>query len=206
MKTLTISNVKCAHKILQDLPCAFTGKPMDVRLTVSPRSGAVFYAVITKDKAPYSNQYFPDAESLIKALTMRGGVGGVVDEDKCLVCPYTGDQLALECTQHGFRVTGGWNPYIPQAGPEQFAKMANARAGVLDESLVPPEVSVEDSTEPPLGADPLQEKYEEMAEDMTEKMRKAETAPVTVPVDGKVGGKKSKKDKKRKVEEVSDEK
>lgn len=181
---LSASAIPVRESRFLGLTCAFTGNPLDVRLTVSPQTGVLYYAVGT-DIGPYSTRFYPSAPALMEALSMRDGIAGTRIGEALLSCPYTGAKLRIETRQGLYHAVGGWNPYLPQPGPQAFEHLVKMRNGVpsagtlatAPKVTVTPEVEEQD-----LQDDPLREPFVEQAEKMTEEYQNGTTGKVTVAV------------------------
>jgi hypothetical protein len=190
-KTLTARNVPCQHQMFKGLTDAFSREPLDVRLTVSPRRGVSYYAFINPGRyAPYSHVTYRSPQETMKALTMRGGVTGMVEEEACLLCPYTKDPLTVEKCKGGFRVKGGWNPFIPFKGsPEEYVYNCSMRNGVAPEGIskeAPWVSSVVDETVPPKDNPDakLKDEFEEKGNDIMDDLEKVVKDQTKVAMSG----------------------
>lgn len=178
---LSATAVPARDASLKGLTCAYTGKPLDVRLTVAPQTGVHYYAV-GSDIGPYDTRSYDSAKALLEALSERDGIPGSCTGDAILLCPYTGAKLRVESKQGRFHAVGGWNPYKPQPGPQQFAYYAKMRGGkpAEDTSKKAPKITVTPEESQELKADPLREPFAEQAEKMTEEFQGGVAGKVTI--------------------------
>lgn len=185
MPTNLTTIVKCQDVRLSGLTCAYTGRQLEVTLMVSPRTGVRYFVdgSAVGDIGPYSHKGYLTAAALMTALSQRDGVGGVVEGEKCLVCPYTGAALRIVLKSGLYRAEGGWNPYLPQPGPEAFAYYARMRGGIPAAGTVAaaPKIRVMPETVP-LRSEALKDKYAATAAHMTESFVKGVAHSTTVSV------------------------
>lgn len=195
MNTSLSTIAESRDPLLKGLVCAYTGKPLTMRVSVSPRLGVLYFAV--NDGSSPSGRQYDDLPSLMLALRQRNGVGAAVDEKEAAKCPYTG--VALSIVQRGSRwmAKGGFNPFAPNRDPREYARLAKMRGGVGPAVAPAPRVSVAEVVEPELPEEGLKEKYAEQAEKLTEQYVKSETSPVTVAAPGPVKKAPYKPTKKR---------
>jgi len=189
--TLTVRNVPCENKMFRGLLDAYTGEPLDVRLTVSPRRGVSYFAFIKPGRyAPYSHVTYRTPQEAMQALTQRGGVTGMVEQESCLFCPYTNDALIIKRCKGGVRVEGGWNPYIPfQGAPETYVYNCSMRKGVAPEGVTkeaPHVAAVTDETIPPKENPDakLKDEYEEKGGEIMDAVEKEVKNQVKVAMPG----------------------
>lgn len=167
---------------MQGLKCAWTGRPLRVRVSVSPRIGASWFAV--HDGASPIGRDFPTLAALSEALSMRDGVAGVARGDDAARCAYTGVRLELREVAPGrWRAEGGFDPYLPQGDPEAFVAGCRGRAGRLVAATPSPRIDATEAVEPERPADEgLRDEFGQMAEDMQRDFRKRERGTTTVAV------------------------
>ena len=173
---------------LQGLKCAYTGKPLVIRVSVSARLGALYFAD-GPCPGPYGNRKFANMPTMLKALSQRKGVTGAVELKESMTCPYTGAGLGTAKARDGsFSVSGGFNPYVPFRGnAEMFSTVL--KGGTVEKEA---EVSAAEVA-PPLQEDALKDKYVEQAEQLTSTVEKAAAAPVTITVPKKTPVKRKRK-------------
>lgn len=178
--TRTLGTIAVSQNpIFEGLKCAYTGQPLVVRVSVSARLGALYFAD-GPSMGPYSRHTFKGLPELLKALSQRKGIEGAANLDESMKCPYTGAGITIEKNREGaFWARGMFDPFIPfQGTAEEFAAMVRGKPPADDVKIKVKDV------EPPPKADALKEKYAEQAAKMTESVEKAVKAPVSVAVPG----------------------
>ena len=141
-------------RIFRGLKCAYTGRPVTVRVVAAGKGMPVYFSPDAFDPMTDS---FPSSEALFAALSQRGGVTGAASGGNELVCPYTGAHMTIVRTPAGFSASGGFSPAKPLADKVAFARAMLTRGGVLPESApqparvsagdpIPPETRAPDKT------------------------------------------------------------
>lgn len=117
--------VKVTSKLVEGLVDGFTGRPLDVYMSVKPKSPPVFYC-----PGAYSVHIpYASLPLLQDAVSMKDGVCGLRDHLHP-TCPYTGEQFRLRTFPDGrFAYTGGLNPRRAFLSLEDLVYRLTMRAG-----------------------------------------------------------------------------
>jgi hypothetical protein len=116
-------NETATQKVFSGLKCAYTGRPVTVRVVACGASRPMFFCPDAFDPSiPV-----PDLADLLRKASARNGVEGSVSGDNVLVCPYTGDRMSVSKDASGFFLTGGFRPSCPHPDPAEFAALMRMR-------------------------------------------------------------------------------
>lgn len=110
------------------LVCPFTGKPLVVHMNVAP--GSVTFSA---PDAFSVHEPVKDYDTLMRRLSMRNGVEGIVTGGAAMIDPYSGEKFRFRELPDG-RVTvcGGFNPRAVKFGLAEFVYSASMRGGKTD--------------------------------------------------------------------------
>ena len=123
-------NETATQKVFSGLKCAYTGRPVTVRVVACGASRPMFFCPDAFDPSiPV-----PDLADLLRKASARNGVEGSVSGDNVLVCPYTGKRMSVSKDASGFFLTGGFRPSAPHPDPAEFAAMMRMRGGIGNRS------------------------------------------------------------------------
>lgn len=130
--------VKVASKLVEGLTDGFTGRPLDVMMSVNPKSPPLFYCPgALSVHVPYDT-----LEELQDAVSMKDGVCGLRDSVNP-TCPYTGEPLKLRTFPDGrFSYFGGLNPRRAFTSLESLVYWLSMRDGVSTRDKPSPRVAV----------------------------------------------------------------
>lgn len=133
-------------KLFRGLKCAYTGKPVTVRVVAAGKGMPVYFSPDAFDPMTDS---FPSSEALFAALSQRGGVSGAASGGNELVCPYTGAHMTVVRTAAGFSASGGFSPAKPVSDRTVFARSMLMRGGAVPaEAPQPVHISAGDPVQP----------------------------------------------------------
>lgn len=118
-------------RIFRGLKCAYTGKPVAVRVVAAGKGMPVYFSPDAFDPMTDS---FPSSEALFAALSQRGGITGAASGGNELVCPYTGAHMTVVRTAGGFSASGGFSPAKPMSDKVAFATAMLTRGGVAPDT------------------------------------------------------------------------
>ena len=118
-------------RIFRGLKCAYTGKPVTVRVVAAGKGMPVYFSPDAFDPMMES---FPSSEELFAALSQRNGVSGAASGGNELMCPYTGARMTVVRTVCGFSASGGFSPSKPVADKTAFARAMLTRGGVVPDA------------------------------------------------------------------------
>ena len=107
------------------LMCPFTGKPLVVHMNVAPGS-----VTFNAPDAFSAHEPAKDYDTLMRRLSMRNGIEGVVTGGAAMIDPYSGEKFRFRDLPDG-RVTvcGGFNPRAAKFGLAEFTYFASMRDG-----------------------------------------------------------------------------
>ena len=121
-------NVTAKQPYLRKLVCAYTGKPIEVKMVSFGGRDPVYFSWDAYDPGAFVSS----SAELFRALGTRNGVEGAARNGKELVCPYTGAPMTVERREGlGFRAVGGFRPSEPQTDPALYARCVMSRGGVV---------------------------------------------------------------------------
>lgn len=119
-------NEVATQKVFQGLTCAYTGKPVTVRVVASSMTRPLFFSPDAFDPS----LPLPTLKELLEKASSRNGVAGSVSGENILVCAYTGKKLKILHDAAGFSLVGGFRPSCPSPDPAAFAHNMRSRGGV----------------------------------------------------------------------------
>ena len=128
-------NEVSGDRVFRGLKCAYTGKPVTVRVVASAGRMPCYFSPDAFDPAVDA---FPTAVDLFKALSQRDGVAGIAPEDRALVCPYSGERMTLTRSAAGFTAVGGFSPARLYEDKTELARGLMMRGGVVPEGAPKP--------------------------------------------------------------------
>lgn len=170
-------------RIFRGLKCAYTGKPVTVRVVAAGKSMPVYFSPDAFDPMTES---FPSSEALFAALSQRGGVAGAASGGNELVCPYTGAKMTVVKTTAGFSASGGFSPAKPLSDKVAFARAMRARGGVVPDDAPKPSVVTATSVVEPEARPPIQAEADDFAKEHAETLlREHAKRAVSVRVQGR---------------------
>lgn len=122
-------NEEAAQRLFRGIRCAYTGRPVSVRVVALDGKEPMFFSPDAFDPSiPVSSL----KELLLKAGT-RDGVMGALADEKALVCAYTGSPMSIGKTPEGlFFLRGGFRPGCPVRGAAEFNYRMRMRGGVSE--------------------------------------------------------------------------
>lgn len=110
------------------LTCPYTGKSLVVHMNVTP--GAVTF---NAPDAFSVHEPVKDCDTLMRRLSMRNGVEGIVTGAAAMTDPYSGEKFRFRDFPDGrVAVCGGFNPRAARLGLAEFAYYASMRNGKTD--------------------------------------------------------------------------
>ena len=119
-------DVIVTSSLTKGLICPFTGKPLEVHMTVQP--GLIFFSA---PDAFSLREPVHGLDQLMLRASMRYGVEGVVSGKISMIDPYTGKPLVLHENDNGtYFFSGGFNPRCGYKSLEEFVYYASMRMGV----------------------------------------------------------------------------
>ena len=122
-------NVTAEDKICKGLVCAYTKKPITVRVVAAGSGSPIFFSPDAFDPS------VPVASSteLFKMLSTRNGIIGAATGGEEFKCPYTGKTITVRRTANGMHYAhGGLSPNTPT-----FDKVALVRGLMMRNGKVP---------------------------------------------------------------------
>ena len=120
--------VKVTSKLVSGLKDGFTGRPLEVFMTVKPKSPPMYYC----PKAFSVHVPYDTLMHLQDAVSMKDGISGVRDSVHP-TCPYTGADLKLRVFPDGsYAFTGGLNPRRAFMSLEDLVYHLSMRDGKTD--------------------------------------------------------------------------
>ena len=148
---LTSLSEPCTGRRASGLVCAYTGRPLTVMVSSSPRTGWRWFAVPLDPPSPAARgTYYRTVADLMVAVGTRNGVPGCLTGEAALVCPYTGARLSIAHSARGFYAEGGWSPFTPCTSLFRLEHFTRMRDGVPAPGTVPEPPTVHTSSrEPP---------------------------------------------------------
>ena len=181
-------NAAADNPYFRDLVCAYTDRPLTVRVAAAGGRPPVFFSPDAFDPG----ERCKDLEDLIDRLGTRRGIIGALSGPAALVCPYTGARMSVKKDTLGFYAEGGFHPRHAVPDPAELARGLMMRGGRLPEgapqlrarvtarSLEEAEAPLKDTSDAPT----------DEALEVASRVH-AETAPkkVSVTVPGKAGKK-----------------
>lgn len=181
-----------AHdQMFRGLKCAYTGKPITVRVVASGAGMPMYFSPDAFDPS----EPVTDPVDLMKALSTRDGIMGVAEGEKALVCPYTGRTMRLARIAGMHHAVGGFSPSAPVYDRAELARGFLMRNGELPKnapSLRPAPkiqaVKVEQKEPPTTKGNELRKASTDQAEAL---LAAVVPLPTTVRVPAKVPRKKS---------------
>jgi hypothetical protein len=120
-------NVPASQSFLKNLRCAYTGKPVTVRVVSSADRVPLYFSPDAWDPLDFVGT----PEELFAMAGTRDGIRGAVKDGAELVCPYTAVKMRVEKTSMGYHLVGGFSPGGPVADPVEFARRMLMRHGVV---------------------------------------------------------------------------
>ena len=121
-------NVPATQIYLRHLKCAYTGKPVQVRMVSVGEAPPQYFSPDAFDPS----DVFETSAELFAQLGTRDGVRGAAKGGAELVCPYTGVQMTVQKVPPcGFHAVGGFHPMHPMTDPIEFARAMLMRNGVV---------------------------------------------------------------------------
>lgn len=116
---------KVTSDLFKDLRNPYTGKPMEVEMTVNPGREPLFSCPGTYS----TDDFFDTKEECIAAWDHKDGVAGL-KRNLPIVCAYTNEPLALVQGCGGkWHFSGGFNPHM-FFSRDEFLRLASMRGGV----------------------------------------------------------------------------
>lgn len=118
-------DVVVTSSLVEGLICPFTGKPLEVHMTVQP--GLIFFSA---PDAFSLREPVHGLDQLMLRASMRNGIEGVVSGKASMIDPYTGNPLVLHEAGDGTCFfSGGFNPRCGYGSLNEFVYYASMRMG-----------------------------------------------------------------------------
>ena len=144
------------------LTCPYTGKPLVVHMNVAPGS-----ITFNAPDAFCAQEPCESFDVLMRRLSMRNGVEGIVKGGDAMKDPYTGKPFRVRDLPDGkVAVCGGFNPRAARMSVEEFAYYASMRDGVTDRMMPT-------AAEPVTGAKESREKPQAPSHGPSDELRQA---------------------------------
>lgn len=186
-------NVPARNKCLKNLTCAYTGKPIEVRM-IEDSCGELWY--FSPDAYDPSVDESPNSVELFSRLAQREGIRSSAVGSAVLRCAYTGEALVPTRTSEGTAVAvGGFAPSNPVCGAEEFARRMMMRGGVIPPHApkVPrADVTISAQVVEPVEKPESETSHKEMADEVADRAFHKERGTVTITNPG-IPKKKEKK-------------
>lgn len=118
------------NKCFRDLVCAYTGRPVTVRVIAAGRDMPRYFSPDAFDPADVQ----ASSVKLMELAGTRNGIMGAATNGNELVCPYTGAKMSIVALPDGgYRLRGGFSPASPMTDPVAFARAMRTRGGIPPE-------------------------------------------------------------------------
>lgn len=120
-------NETAQNKCFQGLTCAYTGKPITVRVIAAGRDMPRYFSPDAFDPTDVQ----ASSVKLMELAGTRNGIMGAMTGGNELICPYTGAKMSIVAlNEGGYCLKGGFSPSSPMLDPVAFARAMRTRGGV----------------------------------------------------------------------------
>lgn len=119
-------NEVATQKVFKGLTCAYTGKPVTVRVIAANGASPLFFSPDAFDPSVPMGT----VKALLEAAGTRNGIMGALSSGAELTCPYSGSRMSISRDDEGARLVGGFRPSRPVPGADMFNHLMRMRGGV----------------------------------------------------------------------------